>query len=204
MTASYIAVNGNHLNNLPALFEVYKYNDTNNNTQFTNQEAFNTYLFDNYAEFADKEIALKGIWFDNGWTIINDPEMVDTLDEEALLNISKTVNTTVLTFIMQTTSGSFGFAVYNSVIKRSLFVSGGNVERNQGAPLPEETGLNVTGNIFDIMPLAAKFGINLESTTDGPFIVKQLAYGSEMSAQLQQFKLQQNKDGNKKPWWKIW
>lgn len=183
---------------------MFKYIDANNSSQFTNRDAFDTYLFDNYAEFADKEIALKGIWFDNGWTIISDPEMVDTLNEEALLQLSVNLNTVVITFIMQTTSGSFGFTVYNSTIKRNLFVSGGNIVTNLQSPLPEETGLNVTGNIFDIIPLAAKFGINLEGTGNGPFIVKQLAYGSELSAQLQQFKLRQDKDGNKKPWWKIW
>ncbi len=35
-------------------------------------------------ELANKQIVLRGIWFENVCTIINDPEMTDAFNEEGL------------------------------------------------------------------------------------------------------------------------
>ncbi len=135
MTNSFIAIKGNYFGRADEIFSVFKYIDTKQDKQFDDWQTFNDYLFDNYFEFANNEVAIRGIWTDNGWTIIHDPEMVDTVEEEALLQLSRILNTDIVAFIIQTTSNSFGFTVYNDTIKRHFFVSDGEITDNLYDPL---------------------------------------------------------------------
>ncbi|MFT3822865.1 MAG: hypothetical protein QM731_03050 [Chitinophagaceae bacterium] len=208
MTNSFIAIRGNHPGKAIEIFGTFNYSDTNGDKQFNNWQAFNDYLSDNYFEFAGKEIAIRGIWSGNGWTIISDPEMTDAIEEEALLELSNKLNTDVITFIIQTTSNSFGFTVYsNDNIKRHFFSSDGEITDNLNTPLPEENGLNISGSIFadDIVALANNLGIDLEGKGNSIYIVKELAYNDEMKTTPEQFTQQQPPPADKKkPWWKIW
>jgi hypothetical protein len=165
MTNSFIAIKGNHLDKASEVFELFKYRDTHQDMQFDDWQMFNDFLFNNYFELANNEMALRGIWSDNDWTIINDPEMVDTVEEEALLELSRKLNTDVITFVIQTTSNSFGFTLYNNTVKRNFLVSGGEVTDNLFQPLSEEKGLNINEETFtdDILKLASNFGIDLEA-----------------------------------------
>lgn len=207
MTNSFIAIKGNFFDRASEIFAAFKYIDSKQDKEFDNWQTFNDFLFDNYFELANKELAIRGIWTDNGWTVINDPEMVDTVDEMTLLQLSRTLNTDIITFIIQTTSNSFGFTVYNNTIKRHFFVSDGEITDNLYDPLPQENGLNINENIFsdDILNLAEKLGIGLEGKSKRTYTVKQLAYSDEMKSELEQFRQQQSQvNTNKKPWWKIW
>jgi hypothetical protein len=207
MTNSFIAIKGNHLDKASEVFELFKYRDTHQDMQFDDWQMFNDFLFNNYFELANNEMALRGIWSDNDWTIINDPEMVDTVEEEALLELSRKLNTDVITFVIQTTSNSFGFTLYNNTVKRNFLVSGGEVTDNLFQPLSEEKGLNINEETFtdDILKLASNFGIDLEGKSSRTYLVKKLAYSDEMKNELEQLK-QQHKEQteSKKPWWKVW
>ncbi|GGH27368.1 hypothetical protein FAZ19_18915 [Sphingobacterium alkalisoli] len=207
MTNSFIAIKGNHFDRAGEIFSVFKYIDLKQDKQFDDWQTFNEYLFDNYFEFANNEVVIRGIWTDNGWTIIHDPEMVDTVEEEALLQLSRILDTDIVTFIIQTTSNSFGFTVYNDTIKRHFFVSDGEITDNLYQPLEQENGLNINENIFsdDILKLAEKLGIDLEAKIKRTYSIKQLAYGDEMKSELEHFRQQQNQaNTDKKPWWKLW
>ncbi len=207
MTNSFIAIKGNHFDRAEEIFSVFKYIDTKQDKQFDDWQTFNDYLFDNYFEFANNEVAMRGIWTDNSWTIINDPEMVDTVDEMALLQLSRILKTDIVTLIIQTTSNSFGFTVYNDTIKRHFFVSDGEITDNLYDPLEQENGLNINENIFsdDILKLAEKLGIDLAGKNKITYTVKQLAYRDEMKSELEQFKQQQSQTTKSdKPWWKFW
>jgi hypothetical protein len=203
-----IEIKGNHLDKVANIFECFKYNDLDQDKTFDNAEKFNKYLFDNYFELANREISLRGIWLDNGWTIISDPEMVDTVDDEALIKLSIKLQSDVLTFIIETTSGSFGFAKFNKIKERYFFSTDGEVSDNIGLTSTEEQGLNLNEKVFvdDILKLANNFGIDLEGKKSKCFIVKQLGYNNEMKKELEQFKQVQTNQttDTKKPWWKIW
>lgn len=207
MTNSFIAIRGSHLDQSREIFETFKYQDTHQDKQFDDWQKFNEFLFDNYLQLVNKDIALRGIWSDNGWTIINDPEMVDSTEEEALLELSRKLSTDIVTFLIQTTSNSFGFTLYNDTTKTNFLVSDGEVTDNLYQPLKQEKGLNINEKTFsdDILKLAENFGIDLEGKSDGTYFVKQLAYSDEMKRELEQFK-QNNKQQteNKKSWWKVW
>lgn len=209
MTNSFIAIKGQHLNKTQEIVEAFRYVDTHQDKQFSDWQAFNTYLSEKYMKATNDDTSYKGIWTDNNWTIINDLETVDTLAEEVLLQLSATLNTDIVTFLIQTTSGSYGFTLYNQVIKRSFLVVNGNIEENLSEPLKEEQDLNITDKIFidDILGLAHNLGIDLEGKNKNIYTVKKLAYNEEMKKELAEFEFvqQQNQQiQHKKPWWKIW
>ncbi|HTJ48745.1 MAG TPA: hypothetical protein VL443_04760 [Cyclobacteriaceae bacterium] len=207
MTNSFIAIKGNFFDRSDEIFNIFKYVDTKQDKQFDDWQTFNDYLFDNYFDFANRELAIRGMWTNNGWTIINDPEMVDTVEEEALLQLSRTLNTDIVTFMIQTTSNSFGFTIYNDTIKRHFFVSDGEVTDNLFAPIEQEKDLNINEDIFsdDILKLASKLGVDLEGKNRLTYTVKQLAYNEEMKNELEQFRQQQGQTTiSEKPWWKFW
>lgn len=205
MAQSIIAIQGKHLDKVAKIFGCFKYQDLAQDMVFDNAETFNEYLFDNYFDLANQEIALRGLWVSNGWTIISDPEMVDTFDEDPLLKINEALNAEILTFIIQTTSGSFGFAKYDKTKLRNFFASGGEVMENFGSALAEEQGLQLNEQVLgdDILKLASHFGIDLEGNSSETFLVKHFGYNEELKKELAQFKSAQTKD-QKKPWWKFW
>lgn len=203
MTCSFIAIKGNHLDKAGEMFSFFQYEDTGREKQFSDWDEFNAYLTDNDARFAAEDIALRGIWNDGGWTIINDFELVDALDEAALIALSAKLKTDIATFIIQTTSNTFGFAFYREKVLRH-FLSSGDEVTDLYSPVEQEKGLNMNGNIFtdDILQLAARFGIDLCGKAGVTYIVKELEYSEELKNELKDVKpLPVN---TKKPWWKFW
>lgn len=209
MTNSLIAIKGNHLDNMTSVFETFNYVDNKNDKQFDSWDKAARYLFDNYFELASKELSIRGIWFDNDWTVICDPEMVDSLDDKIMETLSQNFKSDVFSFLIQTTSGSFGFAKYAPNKQRHFFSLDGNVTDNIGSPLTEESGLNINDKVFvdDIAKLAAKLGIDINpEKTKTTFMVKELAYNETMKEQLAQFsqKPKPTNSDTQKPWWKVW
>jgi hypothetical protein len=165
------------------------------------------FLDENYFDYANRDIALRGIWVDNGWTIIYDPEMVDLLESEKIEMISETINTDIWTILIQTTSGSFSFSKFAPNRQRHFFVVDGQIAENEGAPLPEEKGLNINEKMFgdDLESLAKTLGFKIQPDTTGDYIVKYLSYNDQMKERLAQFKqTTKAKTTENKPWWKVW
>lgn len=190
-TMSITAIKGNHLDKSSAIFATFKYIDLKADRSFSTIDSCSSFLIDNYMAYTKKDIAIRGLWYFNGWTIIYDPEMVDFLDDTALISISKNLNTDVLTFVIQKTSDTYGFAKYNQKKLRTFFATGSEVTENSGTPLTEEEGLNINKGIFvdDIITLADKFGIDLSTKkTTGPFVAKKLGYNDELKKDLEKFK----------------
>lgn len=208
MTNSILAIKGNHLDKQSDIFDAFRYTDLHQDKPFDYLSDMYTYVFDNYFNFSDRDVALRGIWVDSDWTIICDPETVDFLDDAALVKISEKLDSDVMTFLIQTTSGSFGFAKYNRFKQRHFFSVAGNLTDNTGIPLPEESGLNINGQIFadDITSLAHRLGIDFEKTVKQMCIAKQLGYNEELKKELALYKSAQPKAPAKKtkPWWKPW
>jgi hypothetical protein len=204
MTCSFIAIKGNHLDKASAIFSCFQYEDTGREKQFGDWDAFNAYLTDNVYNFAAEDIALRGIWNDNGWTIINDFELVDAVDEAALADLSEKLQTDVATFIVQTTSNTFAFALYSDGRVMRHFFSSGDDLTDLHPPLEQEKGLNMNEKVFsdDIIQLAERFGIDLDGKAGVTYFVKELGYSEELRNELKDVK--PLPEGTKKPWWKFW
>ncbi|OOQ57945.1 hypothetical protein [Mucilaginibacter pedocola] len=209
MTNSIIAIKGEHLNRAAEIFEAFGYVGQPNDLNFGKLEELYAYCSSNMDNFSDQEISLRGIWQDNGWTIIFDPETIDFANEEALSKISGLLGSEVFTFVIQTTSGSFGFSKYAPTNLRSFFSSGRIVDPNYGTPLPEEEGLNINEQVFidDITSLAGKLGIDIEGQKAKNITLKQLGYSDQLKKELEAFESpteQRSPTAEAKPWWKFW
>jgi hypothetical protein len=207
-TLSIIAIKGNHLNHVAELFAPFRYVDLNNDKQFDFIEKASTYLNLNYFNYTKRDIALRGLWLNNDWTIILDPETVDTVSENPLSLLSRSLDSEVLTFIIQTNSGSYGFSKYQKTKQRAFMVSDGEVIEEFGEPLTEEKDLNINENIFtdDILKLADKFGIDLQGSSTKTFVIKELGYTEELKKELEPFRKAPAKqlEAKAKSWWKFW
>jgi hypothetical protein len=202
-----IAIKGDHLYNVENLFDVFDYVDDKNDKAFNKWSQAGSYLFDNYADFTNKDIALRCVWVDNGWTLICDPEMVDLIEDQKIEKLSKLTGSEVWTFLIQTTSGSYSFSKFSPNKARYFFAVDGQVIENSGTPLNEEQGTGTNKNIFadNIIAIGKNLGINIEPKDGSTFIVKELAYNEQMKAQLEPIKQKkESKVKNEKPWWKVW
>jgi hypothetical protein len=202
-----MAIKGDHLQKADRLFGMFDYVDTEEDKNYSTWTEAVNFLDDNYFEYANRDIALRGIWIDSGWTIIYDPEMVDLLENEKIEVLSKTINADIWTMLIQTTSGSFSFSKFAPNRVRHFFASNGQVADDEGTPLPEERGLNIDEKIFsdDLELLAKTLGFKIQPTTLGTYTIKHLNYNDQMKERLAQFK-QETKAGSTeiKPWWKVW
>jgi hypothetical protein len=186
---SIIAIKGEYLNRSDEIFRIFNYIDNKKDQTFYNWDQASEYLFTNYIEFANKEIALRGIWIDKGWTLVCDPELVDPTEEDKLIVLSKLLNTEVWTFLIQTTSASYSFAKYDLAKKRSFFVSKGKVVDNTGNPLAQEKGYNINENfcVGEISSIGKSLGININPDSRLDYVVKELGYDDELKGQLANF-----------------
>ena len=123
--------------------------------------------------------------------------------EDAIIEISKLLNATIIYFVLESVSGSYGFAKYNPTKQRSFFFSDGHIMEEFGSPLKEEHGLNINEHISeeDFLQVAENFGIDFEAEKVSKFIVKELK-DKQIQNPIQYLKNQKTKEI--KPWWKLW
>lgn len=212
---SIIAIKGNYLDRAATIFEAFGYHLTDEEKQFNDRSEALNYLFENYFDLTAENIALRGFWENNGWTIICDPEMVDPLEGEKISTLSQKLDTVILTFIIQDTSASYFFAKYDQSKQRIFFSIGCEIMEDEGVALPEEKGLQINENVgaTDILNLAKRFGIDLVKSGDVTlYTVKELEYGEIMKEELTQISEEMDKrtfaekkeTAKDKPWWRFW
>jgi len=208
MTIAVIAIKGDQIDQQNTIFQPFNYIDLKEDITYDNIDGAIKYLFDKYVSLSERDIALWAQWAIDGWTIFYDPEMVNLLEEDALLALSTTLNTEVFTFIIQSTSSSFGFAKYSTIKERQFMSVDGSITDDLGAPLPEESDLNINEHVFinDILNLADKLGIDIQGKKENTYIVKQLGYNEILKDKLAAYKQTKPQKGQPsiKPWWKFW
>ena len=100
--------------------------------------------------------------FDNGWTILPDDEMVVVTEEDLLSELSEELGVEIFSFMVQSTSASYGFSNFNDGENRVFWVQDGEIIVDFGDKLKEEKGLNINEkvSIDDILKIAKLIGIN--------------------------------------------
>lgn len=101
----------------------------------------------------------KVAYFLNGLTFIVDPEMV-LFSDDVWLKYSKKWNCRIIGCICESTSATFGLALYQSGKQpREIVSSDGNVVSDKGKPLAEESGVDWTEATEDsVFQLAERLG----------------------------------------------
>ncbi len=143
LSKAIIAIKGNHLQNLKNISTKLNYSEEDNE------------LFEELSDSAK---------FENGWTILNDYEMIYVLEEDLLSELSEELETEIFTFIVQTASATYEFGNFNNGICRIFFVQEGEIISDIGEKLYLEEEFEIDENISlkDIIGIADKIGIELE------------------------------------------
>lgn len=167
----------------------------------------------------------KSVVFDHGWTVIVDDEMVMFVDEEACSALARRFDAPVFGMCCEGVSATYAFTFFNPDLQRSFLLSDGEVTEDRGAPLPEESGINLVelfdtdvldimqrlgfpydalerATDFDVWELAFEAGENLDLPEDPPPLPAPLPQPTAPPRGTAHYPSVSIKP--KKPWWKIW
>jgi hypothetical protein len=209
LSTGLLAIKGQHLDKLSEIFSFFKLVDTGSDKTLNNWDEAIALIDEEYMN-PDYNSQRRVVWFDNGWTIIDDLFLNLCTDEESLTKISQHFSTPVFSLATQGTSNCFAFWYFDKKKLRSFFNDGGVVTDDYGTPLSQEADLNINENAFydDIHGVAKKFGIDWTNAGNlNSFIVKHLENSKELNIEIEQaMKNNTWSDNNKqsKPWWKFW
>jgi hypothetical protein len=209
LSTGLIAIKGQHSDKFAEIFNFFKLVDTNNDRTLTNWDEAIQVIDDEYMNREDNS-QRRIVWFDNGWTLIEDLSLILCTDEESLTKISQHFSTQVFSLATQGTGDCYGFWYFDKQKLRSFFNTNGEVTDNFGTPLSQEANFNINENAFydDIHGVAKQFGIDLANAENlNSFIVKQLDNSEELNIEIAQATKNHNQFDNNsksKPWWKFW
>jgi hypothetical protein len=175
MHISVVAIKGNHLEEIGDVLKKCKY---------TIEKSFKV----RSGKDASRELAWKGdrnrvakaAYFASGWTFLLDPELVLTTDD-VWLDYSRKWNTRVVGWLCETTSGTFGLAVFESGKKRRQVVSvDGEVKVDEGMALAEESGMKWSeASVKGVLKIAKDLGAAYDFPADRDYTVFQLRGSGE-------------------------
>jgi hypothetical protein len=111
-----VCIRGNHLDAVTPLFKRLKYRQIGPVRTVNSKRAMA--LLDE--SMPNDHRVRKAAYFMNGWTHIVDPEFVIPEDEKAMASFSRSLKTTVITWVSESTSDSYGFSQFeNGKLNRS-------------------------------------------------------------------------------------
>jgi hypothetical protein len=209
LTTGLFAIKGQHLEKLSEVFDTFKLVDSGNDKIFNSWSSVED-LFNDEFQSPEIDVQHRTVWFDNGWTIIEDISFILCTNEVALEKLSQKLNSPVFSLLTQGTSSCYAFWYFDKSKQRSFFNDDGNVADNFGTPLQEENKfkINEKTSYNDIHGVARELGIDwAQAEKNDKFIVKELTNSDELNKELEQFEQLQKQHMKKtfdKPWWKIW
>lgn len=164
------------------------------------EETGREYSFSNWLEMVDSlsQPNLRGLWEENGWTIIVDSELVDGLKEGAISRMANEYETNVVSLLVDDVSQAYRIAMYQRDKQRIFDCIAGVVEMDSGTPLPEEKGLNISEliDLEDVFAFAERLGISIESQGE-EFLIKEVRNIGSTSPPPSP------KEKARKPWWRF-
>lgn len=171
MHISFVAIEGEHLNEIPEMLTAFDYSVTESKAVENAAE-----LVHAFSTSAAEDVLTKIAYTNGNWTVLVDPEMV-VMHQDELADYSQKWKARVVGIVMEGTSGSYGFRVFALGEQQRLVMAiDGAVVVNEGAPLPEEEGIDWT-RVFEseCLTLAERFGIAFDLTVDRTYHIFQLA-----------------------------
>jgi len=141
LSKAIVAIKGNRLNEIDKISEILNYFEDEN-------------LFDKISQT---------IQFTNGWTILQDEEMVFVTEEDLLQELSEELAIEVFSLIIQSTSQTYGFSHFNNGQVRVFLVQEGDLMGNSGNELDFEQDLKINKDVSEneILKIAEKLNINI-------------------------------------------
>ena len=188
LSTGLFAIKGQHTDRLSEVFGFFKLVDTGEGKVLNNWDEVAVLIDEEYMN-RDDNSQRRVVWFDNGWTIIEDLSLMLCTDEENLAKIANYFSAPVFYLATQGASNCYAFWYFDKQKIRAFFKNEGEVIENFGSPLSQEKGFSVNENAFydDIHGIAKRFGIdwaNVESLNF--FIVKLLENSEEINNDIEQ------------------
>jgi hypothetical protein len=202
MHGSFIMIQGDHLESLPEVFSRFKYVPTSPPKLVKGwKETLEALKYPSKGK--PRTIAYKAACFINNWTVIYDPEMLMVDDEIACSSVSNWLNTRVFGMICEGASNTYAYIFCNGNLKRSFWISDGEVFKVSGEKFPEEPA---TQNIDepDVLEIMRRLGVSPEELEVVNDYYLYEFDESSMDASEPVNSVQSQSSKKKKPWWRFW
>src|SRR5262245_30770020 len=153
---SCVAIEGNDLAAMPGLFESCQYRVVDPVTTVSDGERVGKALEQRSLE-GDR--TRKVAFLQGSWTMIIDPELVMTTDEEVWIRLSSNHRTRVLCWVCEGVSATYEFILFEHGKKKRMVSHCDGDLSQSGTPLPEEAGFDWTKADEDsILRVAERLG----------------------------------------------
>lgn len=198
---SILMIEGNYLSRLDKIFKDFEYLDTGNDREVTNWDDM-IQILSNW-ELSQSRV-LKATCLQQGWSVIFDPEMVMFADEERCSKVSSGYKTRLFGMICESTSGTYGFNLYDNQKVRGFLSVDGEVFEDYGMPLQEEAELDKL-QVFasDILKIMKGIGVDYNRLEmANRFIVKELDEVKDSASTMNTSKPTLSQ--SQKSWWRFW
>lgn len=220
---SLVFIHGDHRNRFPDLFlKFYSYWPTGRVFRAGSRAEANSFVgYEDRDRDGSMEIVQKPVFIMNGWTVIDDPELILMDDIDGLEAISTLLECRVLAIQSLDRSSKHGFRCVHKSKLRTLVSYRGKITVNEGEPLAEESRTNPDRfTEEDLWQLLLKFHIDYQTVSEVKEFqvyeleeseVGELPLKKDSEAAKQQFqskaKLREEDFKSpevKAPWWKVW
>jgi hypothetical protein len=165
-----VAVEGNHLAEIGDVFKKCKYVVEKSSKVTTGKEASL-----DLGRKLDGDRVTKAAYFASGWTFIVDPELV-MFSSDVWLDYSRKWKTRVIGCLCESTSGTYGLAVFKSGKKKRQVVSvDREIKVDEGKALAEEAGMKWTeATTNGVMDVAKRLGATYDFPADRAYTLFRL------------------------------
>jgi hypothetical protein len=214
---SVICIRGSHLSKIEGLLAKLDYRLAGSPVLLSSAARATAAL----SEPADNEsIVRKAAYEASGWTYLLDPEMVLVLENERLSTFARDHSTTILVWVCEGISGTYGFRMFAPELRREILSAGGLIESDIGDRLAEENGIEwASATEDDVLTVAKRLGAPYDYlSVDREYSIYTLdeshlpdpdisnLEGDELpfAPEGRAARVVDRVTPAKKPWWKLW
>ncbi len=134
----------------------------------------------------------KGACLVNGWTVILDPEMIMSADEDLCAGLSRQLRSRVFTMYCESTTGTYTYGFFDGSLLRFVASVDGTADVDKGPKQPEEEDIADLGDLSDedVLGVMQRTGVDYFEdlmAADEYYLYSLVAAGAD-----------------KKPWWRFW
>jgi hypothetical protein len=200
MHGSFIMIQGDHIESLPEVFTRFKYVPTNPpKLVYGWNEALEALKYP--VKGKPKTIVYKMACIINNWTVILDREMLMVNDEIACASVAQSLNTKVFGMICEGTSNTYAYIFCDGDLRRSFWISDGEVFKDSGDRFPEEPGTQHIDEP-DVLEIVRRLGVTPQELemVDHYYLYE----FDESSLDANEPVNLAQTHSSKKPWWRFW
>ncbi len=206
LNTSLLMIRGDHLQQVPAVFEIFKYRLTGKTREVDDWS--DALAAANARSGTSREIAYKVAFFHSGWTVILDVDCVMWTNNGACTDVSRRLGSRVFAMCCSGVSSMYAYCVFEGDRTRTFWWGPEGIIDDRGDRLPEEEGIDFDQSGEEaVLEVMQRFGVNyLDFDSVDAFRVFEIDE-SDMLAKASpsaETHAEAANKGPKKPWWRFW